>query len=500
MLPLRQGVRAVHGPEEARRRDREEPVAPSRGPGIRRRGGPRRRPGCSTRSVCRTPASPRSATASCRGSCSTRFPVIASIVGHSVEEYIRVADRLRGAPGIVAVEVNISCPNLADRSQMFSSDPDATGSVVRGVRRVASQPVFTKLSPDVTDIVEIARAAVRAGTHGLSVMNTTLGMAIDTKTFRPKLSTSPEGCPAGDEADRDPVRVPGVARVPRGADHRTGRDLHRRPTSPSSCSPARGPSPSGRRTSSTRRRRMRILEEFREYCVTQAHPGRVTAPTDAEGRMTTAERARSRCDARIDPPSRSRSTTSTLDDAKRTIDLLADRVQVFKVGLQLFTAAGPAAVEAVHARRTRGVPRPEGRTTSRTPRPVPCGRRRGLGVRFLTDPRRRGPGDGAGGGRRDGRRPPQLLVVSVLTSLDEAALRETGVERGVSEQVDAMAALAVERGRPGPGPRRRPRSPACARRIRTCSCSSRACARPGRRPATRSGPGRRPRRSPTART
>jgi dihydroorotate dehydrogenase (NAD+) catalytic subunit len=120
---------------------------------------------------------------------SKKIPIIASIVGHSVEEYIRVADRLRNAPGIVALEVNISCPNLADRSQMFSSDPDATGSVIRGVRRVATQPIFTKLSPDVTDIVEIAKAAVRAGTYGLSVMNTALGMAIDTETFGPKLST-----------------------------------------------------------------------------------------------------------------------------------------------------------------------------------------------------------------------------------------------------------------------------------------------------------------------
>jgi dihydroorotate dehydrogenase (NAD+) catalytic subunit len=118
-----------------------------------------------------------------------KVPVIASIVGHSVEEYVRVADRLRNAPGVAAIEVNISCPNLEDRSMMFSSSPDATGAVIRGVRRVASQPIFTKLSPDVTDIVEIARAAVRGGTHGLSVMNTTLGMAIDTESMRPKLST-----------------------------------------------------------------------------------------------------------------------------------------------------------------------------------------------------------------------------------------------------------------------------------------------------------------------
>lgn len=118
-----------------------------------------------------------------------RAPVIASIVGTSVEEFTRVADRLRGAPGVVALEVNISCPNLEDRSRMFSSNADATGAVIRGVRRVASQPIFAKLSPDVTDIVEIAQAAVRAGAHGLSVMNTTLGMAIDTESLRPKLST-----------------------------------------------------------------------------------------------------------------------------------------------------------------------------------------------------------------------------------------------------------------------------------------------------------------------
>ena len=118
-----------------------------------------------------------------------KVPVVASVVGNTVEEYTRVAERLRGAPGVVALEVNISCPNLEDRSQMFSASADATASVVRGVRRVATQPIFTKLSPDVTDIVAIARAAVDAGSQGLSVMNTTLGMAIDVEHLRPRLST-----------------------------------------------------------------------------------------------------------------------------------------------------------------------------------------------------------------------------------------------------------------------------------------------------------------------
>ncbi len=118
-----------------------------------------------------------------------RVAIFASIVGNTVDEFVRVAERLRGAPGIVGIEVNISCPNLEDRSRMFSAREESTAAVVRGVRRVATQPVFTKLSPDVTDIVSIARAAVDAGTHGLSVMNTTLGMAIDVDTFQPKLST-----------------------------------------------------------------------------------------------------------------------------------------------------------------------------------------------------------------------------------------------------------------------------------------------------------------------
>jgi dihydroorotate dehydrogenase (NAD+) catalytic subunit len=115
--------------------------------------------------------------------------VVASIVGNTVEEYIRVTDRLRNVPGITAIEVNISCPNLDDRSRMFSASPEATSAVVRAVRRVATQPVFTKLSPDVTDIVAIAKAAVQGGSHGLSVINTALGMAVDTETFAAKLST-----------------------------------------------------------------------------------------------------------------------------------------------------------------------------------------------------------------------------------------------------------------------------------------------------------------------
>lgn len=115
-------------------------------------------------------------------------PVIASIAGNTVQEFIQVSDRLRRAPGIVAVEVNISCPNLEDRNNMFAHDPRATASVIGAVRRSSEVPVFAKLSPNVTSITEIAEAAVDAGADGLSLINTVLGMAIDIESARPKLA------------------------------------------------------------------------------------------------------------------------------------------------------------------------------------------------------------------------------------------------------------------------------------------------------------------------
>ncbi|HLI55526.1 MAG TPA: dihydroorotate dehydrogenase [Actinomycetota bacterium] len=114
-------------------------------------------------------------------------PVIASIAGNTVQEFVRVADRLRGAPGVVAVEVNISCPNLEDRNSMFSHDPVATGTVISQLRRSLDVPMFAKLSPNVTSIVDIAGAALDAGARGLSLINTLLGMAIDIETGRPRL-------------------------------------------------------------------------------------------------------------------------------------------------------------------------------------------------------------------------------------------------------------------------------------------------------------------------
>jgi len=114
-------------------------------------------------------------------------PVIASIAGNTVQEFMYVADALRRAPGVVGVEVNISCPNLEDPNNIFSHDPRATASVISAVRRATEVPVFAKLSPNVTSITEIAGAALDNGADGLSLINTLLGMDIDIEAARPKL-------------------------------------------------------------------------------------------------------------------------------------------------------------------------------------------------------------------------------------------------------------------------------------------------------------------------
>lgn len=116
--------------------------------------------------------------------------VIVSIAGNSVDEFVKVAHRIEAAnTSIAAAELNISCPNLEDRSRMFAHSASATAEVVRGVKAVLrSKPLFAKLSPNVTSIPRIAQAALEAGADGLSLINTVFGMAIDVATRRPKLA------------------------------------------------------------------------------------------------------------------------------------------------------------------------------------------------------------------------------------------------------------------------------------------------------------------------
>lgn len=118
---------------------------------------------------------------------SAGVPFFVSIAGRSLEEFVQVTARIRDTPGLAGIEVNISCPNVERRNQVFACHADQAAEVVGTVSRLTRLPVFAKLTADVTDLVEVAEACVRAGASGLSLINTLLGMAIDTKTFRPKL-------------------------------------------------------------------------------------------------------------------------------------------------------------------------------------------------------------------------------------------------------------------------------------------------------------------------
>ncbi|HEY3088489.1 MAG TPA: dihydroorotate dehydrogenase [Jatrophihabitantaceae bacterium] len=114
---------------------------------------------------------------------------VVSIAGGHTDEYVALARRLYGNPAVSMIEVNISCPNVENRGQVFACDPAASGRVIGAVRRAADPkvPVFAKLSPDVTDITTIARACADNGADGFSLINTLLGLAIDTDTLAPVL-------------------------------------------------------------------------------------------------------------------------------------------------------------------------------------------------------------------------------------------------------------------------------------------------------------------------
>ncbi|MBA2560118.1 MAG: dihydroorotate dehydrogenase [Propionibacteriales bacterium] len=115
---------------------------------------------------------------------------IVSIAGSTLGEYAELARRVGNTPGVAAVEVNISCPNVENRGLVFACDPLQAARVTSVVRRDTPRgvPVFAKLSPDVTSIVEIAAAVVEAGADGLVMINTLLGLHIDLDTLRPELA------------------------------------------------------------------------------------------------------------------------------------------------------------------------------------------------------------------------------------------------------------------------------------------------------------------------
>ena len=120
-------------------------------------------------------------------------PVIANVCGFSLEEYAENCRALEEAEPVKILEVNISCPNVHAGGKNFGSDPRSAAAVTRAVREATKKPVFLKLSPNVTDIAEIARACADEGADGLCLINTLLGMRIDLNTKRPLLANRTGG-------------------------------------------------------------------------------------------------------------------------------------------------------------------------------------------------------------------------------------------------------------------------------------------------------------------
>lgn len=113
--------------------------------------------------------------------------VIANICGDSIDEYVKVAYEISRIDNVDAIELNISCPNVHGGGIPFGADEDTVYEITRRVKEASIKPVYVKLSPNVTDIVKMAKAAERGGADGLSLINTLLGMRIDLKTGRPIL-------------------------------------------------------------------------------------------------------------------------------------------------------------------------------------------------------------------------------------------------------------------------------------------------------------------------
>lgn len=124
--------------------------------------------------------------------CFTK-PVMANVSGFSVEEYVYTVEQLDKEEGIGWFEINVSCPNVHGGGMSFGTSPEAAAEVTRQVRKVTNKPLIIKLSPNVTDIVAIARACEEAGADGISLINTLLGMKIDLKTKKPVIANKMGG-------------------------------------------------------------------------------------------------------------------------------------------------------------------------------------------------------------------------------------------------------------------------------------------------------------------
>ena len=120
-------------------------------------------------------------------------PVMANISGFAVDDYAYTCEKLDKESQVGWLEVNVSCPNVHGGGMSFGTSPEAAAEVVRAVKKVTTKPVIVKLSPNVTDIVAIAKACEEAGADGISLINTMLGMRIDLKTRKPVIANKMGG-------------------------------------------------------------------------------------------------------------------------------------------------------------------------------------------------------------------------------------------------------------------------------------------------------------------
>lgn len=121
------------------------------------------------------------------------LPIIGSVAGDTVDEYVQVSQEIDRAVNVKILEINISCPNVANGGLEFGTDPKIVEELTYKIKQVTKKPVFMKLSPGVTDIVEIAQAAERGGCDGFTMINTLMGMEIDLKIRKPHLSNGTGG-------------------------------------------------------------------------------------------------------------------------------------------------------------------------------------------------------------------------------------------------------------------------------------------------------------------
>lgn len=120
-------------------------------------------------------------------------PIIANISGFSADEYMYCCEKIDSEEQVEIIEVNISCPNVHNGGMSFGTDAHSAAEITRAVKSVTKKPVFMKLSPNVTDITEIAKACEQAGADGISMINTLMGMRIDLKTRKPVIANKSGG-------------------------------------------------------------------------------------------------------------------------------------------------------------------------------------------------------------------------------------------------------------------------------------------------------------------